>query len=125
MKKVLKIAHINEAQCTGCSTCLRSCPVDAIVGAPGYLHTVIASECRGCGRCISRCPMNCIMRVQITDDTPQTRAHTEQRVAARKARLEEAREKKEKQDAAIIKTREAFIQASLARTKQKKRRTDS
>jgi len=34
--------------------------VDAIIGAPGYMHTVIAEECTGCELCLPACPVDCI-----------------------------------------------------------------
>src|SRR4051794_35018347 len=38
------IVAIDEGRCIGCALCLPACPVDAIVGAAGYMHTVIARE---------------------------------------------------------------------------------
>ena len=54
------IAIIDEAACIGCYHCRDACPVDAIVGAPQYMHTVIASECTGCELCVAPCPVDCI-----------------------------------------------------------------
>ena len=34
--------------------------MDAILGAPKYLHTVLQSECTGCELCIPPCPVDCI-----------------------------------------------------------------
>jgi electron transport complex protein RnfB len=54
------IAVIRESECIGCARCLTACPVDAIVGAPQYLHTVIEAECTGCELCLAPCPVDCI-----------------------------------------------------------------
>lgn len=54
------VAVIDEQTCIGCTKCLQSCPVDAIVGAAKQLHGIIASECTGCGLCLSPCPVDCI-----------------------------------------------------------------
>lgn len=54
------IAVIDENRCIGCFHCRNACPVDAIVGAPQYMHTVIASECTGCELCVAPCPVDCI-----------------------------------------------------------------
>jgi electron transport complex protein RnfB len=54
------VAVIDEAACIGCYHCRNACPVDAIVGAPQYMHTVIAAECTGCELCVAPCPVDCI-----------------------------------------------------------------
>ena len=41
------VAWIDEERCIGCARCLPPCPVDAIVGASKYLHTVIVERCTG------------------------------------------------------------------------------
>jgi len=58
--KVPSVAVIREADCIGCALCLADCPVDAIVGAHRYTHTVIRSECTGCELCLPPCPVDCI-----------------------------------------------------------------
>jgi len=54
------VAVIDEPACIGCYHCRNACPVDAIVGAHQFMHTVIASECTGCELCIAPCPVDCI-----------------------------------------------------------------
>lgn len=54
------VAIIDEPACIGCFHCRNACPVDAIVGAHQFMHTVIASECTGCELCIAPCPVDCI-----------------------------------------------------------------
>ncbi len=62
--KPKQIAIIIEEDCIGCVKCIAACPVDAILGAAKFMHTVIASECTGCELCVSPCPVDCIeMRV--------------------------------------------------------------
>ena len=56
----LQVAQILEADCIGCTRCIQACPVDAIVGAAGCLHTVIARWCTGCDLCVAVCPTDCI-----------------------------------------------------------------
>lgn len=58
-----QVAVIDEALCIGCARCLEACPVDAILGAPRFMHTVIADECTGCGLCLPPCPADCIRLV--------------------------------------------------------------
>jgi electron transport complex protein RnfB len=55
-----RVAWIDEARCIGCARCLAPCPVDAIVGAQKYMHTVLADRCTGCELCLPPCPVDCI-----------------------------------------------------------------
>lgn len=59
------IALIRESECIGCAKCLPACPVDAIVGAIGMMHTVITQDCTGCELCLPPCPVDCIDLVAI------------------------------------------------------------
>lgn len=67
----LRVAYIREAECIGCTKCIRACPVDAIVGAAKLMHTVIVDECTGCDLCLEPCPVDCIemrdLPVRVTD----------------------------------------------------------
>jgi electron transport complex protein RnfB len=54
------VALIIEPDCIGCTKCIQACPVDAIVGAPKQMHTVIADLCTGCELCLPPCPVDCI-----------------------------------------------------------------
>jgi H+/Na+-translocating ferredoxin:NAD+ oxidoreductase subunit B len=55
-----QVARIDEAVCIGCNHCARACPVDAIVGIPQMMHTVLTEHCTGCELCIAPCPVDCI-----------------------------------------------------------------
>src|SRR5882757_5769211 len=43
-----QVAWIDESRCIGCARCLAPCPVDAILGAAKFMHTVLAERCTGC-----------------------------------------------------------------------------
>jgi electron transport complex protein RnfB len=58
-----QVAWIDESRCIGCARCLPPCPVDAIVGAQRYTHTVVDALCTGCELCIAPCPVDCIVMV--------------------------------------------------------------
>jgi electron transport complex protein RnfB len=55
------VAQVDAEACIGCARCLPVCPVDAILGAPRFLHTVIGAECTGCALCLPSCPVDCIV----------------------------------------------------------------
>ena len=59
------VAFIDEDRCIGCTKCLPPCPVDAIVGAPRRMHTVIAELCTGCELCVVPCPVDCIIMIPL------------------------------------------------------------
>lgn len=72
--KLRKVAVIREAECIGCTKCIDACPVDAIVGAPLLMHTVIAAECTGCDLCLPPCPVDCIDMQVLADQHPDPAA---------------------------------------------------
>lgn len=59
------VAFIDEERCIGCTKCLPPCPVDAIVGAPRRMHTVLAEICTGCELCVAPCPVDCIVMLPL------------------------------------------------------------
>ena len=58
-------ALIDESRCIGCMLCVKPCPVDAIVGAPKRMHTVLTRFCTGCELCLPPCPVDCIEMVEL------------------------------------------------------------
>ena len=60
------IVRIDEARCIGCTLCIQACPVDAILGAPKLMHTVIEDLCTGCDLCLPPCPVDCIDIIPAT-----------------------------------------------------------
>lgn len=65
------VARIDEDTCIGCTLCIQACPVDAIVGAPKLMHTVIDAECTGCELCVAPCPVDCIDMMGVIEDATQ------------------------------------------------------
>ncbi len=66
-KPAPEVARIVEADCIGCTLCIKACPVDAILGAAKHMHTVITDECTGCELCLAPCPVDCI----VMEEKPQ------------------------------------------------------
>ena len=60
IEKPPAIAVIREAECIGCTLCIKACPVDAIVGSAKLMHTIITDHCTGCELCLPPCPVDCI-----------------------------------------------------------------
>ena len=71
------LARIREEECIGCFLCTRACPVDAIIGAPGYMHTVIEDECTGCELCLPACPVDCIDLIPAPEAITDTAEHAD------------------------------------------------
>ncbi len=67
-ESVPRVAYIREDECIGCTKCIQACPVDAIVGAPKLMHTVIVDECTGCDLCVPPCPVDCIDMLPLAEN---------------------------------------------------------
>jgi len=46
--------------CTGCTLCIKNCPVDAITGKRRETHVIDSEKCIGCGKCKSVCKFDAI-----------------------------------------------------------------
>ncbi|MDR3352161.1 MAG: RnfABCDGE type electron transport complex subunit B [Zoogloeaceae bacterium] len=66
-----QLALVAEDLCVGCCRCIRSCPTDAILGAPKQIHNVLKEACTGCAACIDECPTEAIQMAPV----PVTLAH--------------------------------------------------
>jgi electron transport complex protein RnfB len=82
------VAVIDEARCIGCTLCIAACPVDAIAGANGLMHTVIEKYCIGCDLCLPPCPVDCIEMVpSLREWTDADVTAARRRARQRKTRL--------------------------------------
>ncbi|HEX3397023.1 MAG TPA: RnfABCDGE type electron transport complex subunit B [Steroidobacteraceae bacterium] len=82
-----RVAWIDEARCIGCARCLAPCPVDAIVGAQKFLHTVLADRCTGCELCLPPCPVDCIELRTAPESAVNQPVLNRERFTAHTARL--------------------------------------
>jgi electron transport complex protein RnfB len=81
-----RTAWIDESRCIGCAKCLAPCPVDAIVGAAKFMHTVLSERCTGCELCLPPCPVDCILLVDEPAPAASQPAQNRARFAAHNAR---------------------------------------
>ncbi len=54
-EKIYHSVRLQEESCKGCTTCMRSCPTQAIRVQNGKAH-IINELCIDCGECVRRCP---------------------------------------------------------------------
>jgi electron transport complex protein RnfB len=126
-----RVAVIDESRCIGCTLCIAACPVDAIIGARKFMHTVISELCTGCDLCVPPCPVDCIDMAPAADtlwdrpraDAARSRyvrrlARLDRRKAARAQRAPASRHGPEAKRAAI---EAAFERARARRAAQGKR----
>jgi Na+-translocating ferredoxin:NAD+ oxidoreductase subunit B len=126
------VAVIREAECIGCTKCIKACPVDAIIGSAKLMHAIISHECTGCGLCVAPCPVDCIEMVDLPI-AEYDKDLARKRFNAKQTRL--LREEHEKQQAyrekrqlamksadktQDIQAKQEYIQHALARVKAKK-----
>jgi len=114
--KPKQAAFIIEQDCIGCVKCIAACPVDAILGAAKFMHTVIASECTGCELCVGPCPVDCIIMKPV--DIEAEGLGKREKPASAKRRYE-ARCLRKEQEAAEKAERARQKKAELAKLKSK------
>ncbi len=63
------VAEVMEKECSGCKTCLRICPYNAISFDEAKKVAVInPALCKGCGTCVAACPSAAIKQWGFTDE---------------------------------------------------------
>ena len=96
-----RVAWIDEERCIGCARCLAPCPVDAIVGAPKFLHTVLTDRCTGCELCLAPCPVDCIEMRPASAPALEQPTHNRERYEAHIRRLERHARERQQELAAL------------------------
>jgi Na+-translocating ferredoxin:NAD+ oxidoreductase subunit B len=97
-EKPTALAWIRAEACIGCARCLPACPVDAILGAQHFLHTVLMDECTGCELCVAACPVDCIeIQPRALDESAPDATSNRQRFERHRARDEHAALERERQ----------------------------
>ena len=131
VERARHVASIDEPRCIGCTLCIQACPVDAIVGAPKQMHTVLTTLCSGCDLCVAPCPVDCISMIPAMGEDAnwdRDRANAARaRLHRRRARLE--RDKTERAarltrpaGAATTSTdaKQAFVRAAMERARARR-----
>jgi electron transport complex protein RnfB len=99
------VAFIDESLCIGCTLCIQACPVDAIIGAPKQMHTILPSLCTGCDLCVAPCPVDCISMIPVSGDRTGWDAWSQEQADAARARhdfrTERLQREKEENDARL------------------------
>lgn len=138
IEKPRAIAKIDEDLCIGCTKCILACPVDAIVGAKKLMHTIVESECTGCELCIEPCPMDCISLVELAENKQpekltdeqytEQKNHFRDRYIFHKQKQLQTKEKQRDTYKNIASAedmdKKAYIAASLAKFRNKKKNTN-
>ena len=83
-------AQVDEAECTGCETCLERCQMDAIEVDDG-IAAIELIRCIGCGLCVTTCPVDAIELVKKPDDElyqpPKTGAETYMKIMQERGKI--------------------------------------
>ncbi len=61
--KALFHYHIEEAKCTGCLVCKKSCSYDAIEGERKAPHRILLERCTTCGACYDACRFDAVAKI--------------------------------------------------------------
>ena len=113
------VAKVIEAECIGCTKCIKACPVDAIIGSAKHMHSVITAECTGCELCLPACPVDCIEMLITPAPIENKSQQFQQRFEARNLRLKH--ENIAKQQAPLpLADSKSYLAAALARAQAKK-----
>ncbi len=83
-------AQVDEAECTGCETCLERCQMEAIEVIDG-IAAMNRERCIGCGLCVTTCPTEAIELIKKPEDQlyepPKTGTETYIRIMQERGKL--------------------------------------
>ena len=83
-------ARVDDAECTGCETCVERCQIDAIEVVDG-ISTIDLNRCIGCGLCVTTCPVDAIKLIKKPEDQlyepPKTGTETYIRIMQERGKI--------------------------------------
>ncbi len=83
-------ARVNDAECTGCETCVDRCQIEAIEVIDG-ISNIDLNRCIGCGLCVTTCPVDAIELIKKPEEQlyepPKTGAETYIRIMQERGKL--------------------------------------
>ena len=82
--------YIDPDKCQACMTCLRKCPVKAIVGGKNLIHVIDQEKCIKCGTCFEACPSRFGAVQQISGEPVPPPLAEEARTIVRKSKKNES-----------------------------------
>ena len=124
MGQTYHVVKIQEEECIGCTKCIRACPVDAIVGALGQMHSILTDHCIGCDLCLPPCPTQCITRLPTHQDSQLRRQEAQRakmRHQAKQVRLKKEKEKKKTADLNASAQVKTLLAQALSHYQQKRK----
>ena len=128
-----RAAVIDEESCIGCVKCLHACPVDAIIGAPKAMHTVIPQQCTGCELCLPPCPVDCIVLVPVTPPAGEEGRRAAAALARTRFLARQQRLRKQRRQPTVaaahtsdpdLEQKRAFIRDAVKRSQARRRQAD-
>ncbi len=78
--------YIDPSKCRACSTCLKNCPVDAIIGGKNLIHVIDQEKCIKCGTCFGVCPPRFGSVMKISGEPVPPPIPDKERIVARKGK---------------------------------------
>jgi len=83
-------ARVDDAECTGCETCVERCQIEAIAVVDG-ISTIDLNRCIGCGLCVTTCPVDAIELIKKPEDQlyepPKTGTETYIRIMQERGKI--------------------------------------
>jgi NADH-quinone oxidoreductase subunit F len=78
--------YIDPDRCTGCGTCRKQCPADAINGDKNLIHIIDQDKCTRCGTCFEVCPPKFSSVVKLSGEPVPDPVPEEERTVRKKTK---------------------------------------